>query len=159
MVYLSFLIWIILCKMQFSFSSLPHFRGLNLIPFAGSLVRNNQLIYNEIILNVIIFIPFGLYLSILKLNWSFEKEIFTIAAVSLSFEIIQYIFAIGGADVTDLIGNTVGGIAGIGMYIMSSKIFKEKTTKILSVIALSGTIFIILFGLLAMRFITYKFSL
>ena len=57
-VYLLLLIWIVLFKMQFSFNTMPHFRGLNLIPFAGSVVKNNQLDYNEIILNLIAFIPF-----------------------------------------------------------------------------------------------------
>lgn len=58
-VYFFILIWIILFKMQYSFHTLPSFRGLNLIPFAGSVVKNNQLDYNEIILNMIVFVPFG----------------------------------------------------------------------------------------------------
>lgn len=156
-VYLLVLIWIILFKMQFSYNTLPHFRGLNLIPFAGSVIKNNQLDYNEIILNMIVFIPFGLYLSMIKLNWSFWKKIIPIAGVSLLFELLQFLFAIGGTDITDLISNTLGGTAGIGFYIVFSKIMKEKTNKILNILALIGTICIVLLGILAMRFITYKF--
>ena len=156
-VYFLVLIWIILFKMQFSFNTLPHFRGLNLIPFAGSVIKNNQLDYNEIILNMMVFIPFGLYLSMIKLNWSFWKKIISIAGVSLSFELLQFLFAIGGTDITDFISNTLGGVVGIGFFIVFSKIFKEKTNKILNILALIGTICIVLLGLLAMRFITYKF--
>ena len=156
-VYFFILIWIILFKMQFSFNTLPQFRGLNLIPFAGSVIKNNQLDYNEIILNVMVFIPFGLYQSMLKINWSFLKKIISIAGVSLSFELLQFLFAIGGADITDLISNTLGGALGIVSYIMFSKILKEKTNKILNILALIGTICVVLLGLLAMRFITYKF--
>lgn len=156
-VYFLFLTWIILFKMQFSFNTLPHFRGLNLIPFAGSVIKNDQLDYNEIILNMAVFIPFGLYLSMMKFNWSFWKKIIPIAGVSLLFELLQFLFEIGGTDITDLISNTLGGTVGIGFYIVFSKILKEKTSKILNILALIGTICIILLGILAMRFITYKF--
>jgi glycopeptide antibiotics resistance protein len=78
------------------------------------------------------------------------------AGVSLLFELIQYIFTIGGSDITDLISNTLGGVIGIGFYIVFSRILKEKTNKILNILALIGTICFILLGLLAMRFITYK---
>jgi glycopeptide antibiotics resistance protein len=156
-VYLTVLIWIILFKMQFSFNTLPQFRGLNLIPFAGSVIKNNHLDYNEIILNMIVFIPFGLYLSMINLNWSFWKKIIPIAGVSLLFELLQFIFEIGGSDITDLISNTLGGTVGISFYIIFSKILKERTNKILNLLALIGTICIVLLGLIAMRFITYKF--
>lgn len=156
-VYFFVLIWIILFKMQFSFNTLPHFRGLNLIPFAGSVIKNNQLDYNEIILNMMVFIPFGLYLNMLKLNWAVWKKIILIAGVSLLFELLQFLFEIGGTDITDLISNTLGGAIGIGFYIMFTKILKEKTNKVLNILALIGTICIVLLGILAMRFITYKF--
>ncbi|WP_238886671.1 VanZ family protein [Clostridium sp. YIM B02551] len=157
-VYFLVLIWIILFKLQLSFNTLPHFRGVNLIPFAGSVIRNNQLDYTEIILNIIVFIPFGLYLSMIMLNWSFCKKIITIAGVSLLFELLQFIFAIGGTDITDLISNTLGGAIGIGIYIVFSKILKEKTNKILNILALVGTICIILLGILISRMVTFKFK-
>lgn len=136
-VYFLILIWIILFKLQVSFQDLPHFRGLNLIPFAGSVIKNNRLDYNEIILNIVVFIPFGLYLSMIKPHWPFWKKAISIAGVSLLFELLQFLFAIGGADITDFIGNTFGGIAGIACYFIFSKIFKEKTNKILNILALN----------------------
>ena len=156
-VYFLVLIWIILFKMQFSFNTLPHFRGLNLIPFAGSVIKNNQLDYSEIILNIVVFIPLGLYLSMIMRNWSFWKKIISIASVSLLFELLQFLFSIGGTDITDFISNTLGGVAGIGLYTVFFKIFKEKTNSILNILTLIGTICIVLLGLLAMSFITYKF--
>jgi len=143
-VYFVLLIWIIVFKMQYSLNDLPNFRGLNLIPFAGSIIKNNQLDYSEIIQNVIVFIPFGLYLSMIKPDWPFWKKSISIAGVSLSFELMQFLFAIGGADITDLIGNTLGGVVGIGSYIVFSRILKEKTIKILNILALTGTICIVL---------------
>lgn len=141
--YLFVLTWIILFKMQFSFQELRHFtnfRGINLIPFAGSVVKNNQIDIGEIIYNVLAFIPFGIYISMLKPSWSFLKKIVPVVGVSLLFEVLQFIFAIGGTDITDLIGNTLGGIIGVGVYIVFHKLFNTKANKILNVLASIGTI-------------------
>lgn len=72
--YMIALIWIILLKMQFSFKDLDHVRRVNLIPFAGSVVINGKLDFGEIIANIIIFIPFGIYVCMLKSEWSFVKK-------------------------------------------------------------------------------------
>ena len=151
-IYFLVLIWIVIFKMNFSFNTLPHFRGLNLMPFAG--IKSD---YNEIILNMIVFIPFGLYLSMTKLNWSFLKKIIPIAGVSLLFELLQFLFAIGGTDITDFISNTLGGAVGIAFYILCSKILREKTNIVLNIFALIGTICIVLLGLSSMRIIAFKF--
>ncbi len=150
-IYLLSLIWIILFKMTLSFNELPHIRNINLIPFADSTIINNQIYFEEIIQNIIIFIPFGIYLSMLKPNWSFIKKVVPMASVSLLFEVFQFIFAIGATDITDFIGNTLGGIVGIGVYFILCKIFKEKMkiNRVLNVFALIGTVCVIgLLGLL-----------
>lgn len=142
-VYIFVLTWIILFKMQFSFQDLRQFtdfREINLTPFAGSVNVNNQIDFNEIILNVLSFIPFGIYISMLRPNWFFLKKVVPIAGVSLLFEVLQFIFAIGGSDITDLMGNTLGGIIGVGVYIVFCKLFSTKANKILNVLASIGTI-------------------
>ncbi|MCC0641967.1 MULTISPECIES: VanZ family protein [unclassified Clostridioides] len=150
-VYIILLTWIILFKMQFDISSLEtmNLRNINLVPFAGSLIVNNRVDISEIILNVAIFVPFGIYLCILKEEFSFIKKIVPIFITSLVFETLQYIFAIGASDITDLIGNTLGGIIGIVVFMLLSKIFKHKTMKIINVLALIVTAIVVLFlGLL-----------
>ena len=57
---------------------------------------------------------------------SFVKGTFWAGATSLSLELIQLAFAIGGADITDLITNTLGAAAGIFIYLLSTKIFKNE---------------------------------
>ncbi|MGC9934297.1 VanZ family protein [Priestia aryabhattai] len=142
-IYLFALTWIIVFKMQFSLQELPDFRKINLIPFAGSAKVNNQIYFNEIIYNVLAFIPFGIYISMLKPNWSFLKKIAVIAGVSLLFEVLQFIFAIGASDITDLIGNTLGGIIGVGVYIVFCKLFSTKANKILNILTSLGVIFLV----------------
>lgn len=64
-IYLVILTWIILFKLQLSIADLPHIRSINLIPFQESVIINDKLNVKEIIYNVIIFIPLGLYISML----------------------------------------------------------------------------------------------
>lgn len=152
-IYLAVLTWIILFKMETNLSLLQrmHQRSVNLIPFAGSLVVNGSVDVAEILLNVIAFLPFGIYLSMISPEGSVSKKILSIALVSLSYEILQYIFALGASDITDLLGNTLGGILGVGIFILFSKIWKHKTIKLLNVMGLIGTATVILFlGLLTL---------
>lgn len=150
-IYLLLLIWIILMKTEFSFNQIYRMRSTNFIPFAGTAVYNNQLHYQEIYLNVLIFVPFGIYLSILKPKWNFMQKIIPIFLVSLSFESLQYLLMIGATDITDLLGNTLGGLLGILFYYLIKKLVKskEKTNHYLSIFAFLGTMsFFLLFWIL-----------
>ena len=109
-IYLLILSWIILFKLQFSFSTLDHIRQINLIPFSDSVIANGRIDFDEIINNVIVFIPVGVYFSLLFRNKSFLKVIGSVLSISLAYETIQFIFAIGASDITDLICNTLGGL-------------------------------------------------
>lgn len=147
LVYLIVLTWIILFKMGFSIQELGHFRGINLIPFHGSAIVNNKIDFSEIYANVLVFVPFGLYISMLKSNWPFLKKVLPIAGVSLLYEVFQFILVIGASDITDFIGNTLGGIIGIGIYFVIRKMFKTENqiNKVLNIIALIATICILTF--------------
>lgn len=146
-VYFLVLTWIILFKMSFSVHNLVGLRSINLIPFHDSMIVNGRVGIQEIIYNIIAFIPFGIYVCMIADNWSILKKIIPIAEVSLSYEVLQFIFAIGAFDITDLIGNTFGGVIGIAIYFFISKLFKsnQKMNKVLNTIALIITILIIVF--------------
>ena len=42
---------------------IPHLRGINLIPYAASVVVNGKVQISEIIENMLVFLPFGLCIS------------------------------------------------------------------------------------------------
>lgn len=152
-IYFFVLIWAILFKMEFSFKYLHSPREVNLIPFADSMIINNKVSLLEIYMNIIAFVPFGVYIAMLKPNWSFLKKVAPIALTSMLVETLQYIFAIGAADITDFIGNTVGGIIGIIIYLIAYKLFKTnmRTNKIFNILMLIGTVgFILLAGLITL---------
>lgn len=144
-VYLLLLTWIILFKMGISMEDLGCLRSVNLIPFQECLVINGKLNFFEIYANILIFLPFGVYLSMLKSDWSFFKKVAPIASVSLFYEVMQYILGIGASDITDFIGNTFGGIIGIAIYPFFLKLFKTdlRANKIINVLALMVTICIV----------------
>ena len=65
-IYIFLVIWIILFKLSVSIDQLPHFRSINLIPFYYPNKTTYQI--REVLDNLIIFIPFGLYLKTLNIN-------------------------------------------------------------------------------------------
>ena len=142
MVYLLALTWIILFKLQMDFSNLRdmNYRSVNLIPFAGSGIVNDRVDVSEILLNVAAFVPFGIYVSMLKPDGGSWKMVLPIFCVSLFYEVMQYVLAIGGSDITDLIGNTLGGVVGIGVFAGLYRLFGKKIIKILNILALIGTV-------------------
>lgn len=151
-VYFIVLSWIILFKMELDISLLckMNLRSVNLIPFAGSLLVNGRVDVSEIILNIVAFIPFGVYISMLNRRQNILIKALLIAGVSLLYEIIQYVFRIGASDITDLLGNTLGGILGILFFALSYKVLENKIYKVFNTIALTGTILVVCFlGLLS----------
>ena len=125
--YFLILIWILLFKMSFSLDELYKNRSINIIPFIGSVIVNGRIYIDEIINNIVVFIPIGIYICMLKEDWSILKQISVGFFISLGIEVLQFILAIGATDITDLIGNTLGGIVGIGVFYLFSKVFKNKT--------------------------------
>lgn len=146
-VYFCILIWILLFKMSFSFDELYKSRSINIIPFSGSVIVNGKFYINEIINNILVFIPVGTYTCMLKQEWSILKKVSVAFFISLAIEVLQFILSIGATDTTDLIGNTIGGIIGIGIFYLFTKIFKNKAINILNILASIATV--VLVGLLS----------
>ena len=142
-VYTLILAWILLFKMSFSIDELYKNRNINIIPFMGSVIVNGKIDTSEIINNIIVFIPIGIYVCMLKKDWSILKKISVGFFISLGIEVLQFVLAIGATDITDLIGNTLGGIIGIGVFYLFSKVFKNKTNKIINILASIATILLI----------------
>ena len=144
LVYLAALFWIIVLKLNIHFS----YKGasnINIIPYKEPLILNGKVDYGEMILNVLVFIPLGLYVGILFKNLSVGKKFFSFFLTSFICEVLQYALKIGAFDITDIINNTMGGILGFFLYKATEKIFRKPSTaqKIINVIALIGTIFVI----------------
>ena len=68
------------------------------------------------------------------------------AVLSLCFEVLQWIFALGASDITDLITNTIGGILGVVLFFILGKLFKGREVLIVSIIGaiLEGLLIVLL---------------
>lgn len=143
--YLIMLLWLVLFKLRVNISSVfnyPH-RSLNLIPFAAPAKVNGEISFGEIIYNFLFFIPFGLLLSVNFKKPRFLTKLVFIMVFSVSVELVQYIFAIGATDITDVITNTLGGLIGLALYALCSKyINNEKLDRVINVI---GAVLFVLF--------------
>jgi glycopeptide antibiotics resistance protein len=152
--YLAILIWLVLFKFSFNISAVldRHHRSLNLIPFAAPSLINGAINYREMIFNCLFFVPFGLLLCINFKKIGLLPKIAFIKFFSLAAELIQYIFAIGATDITDVITNTFGGLIGLGVFSLCNKfISHEKLEKILISVGVLMLV-LILFFLVSIRF-------
>lgn len=148
-IYLIILSWILLFKLGVRFSYMAN-RRVNLVPFSQPLILNGKTDFGEMILNVVIFVPLGIYAGVLFKRWTFINKLFFFFLMSLMIEALQFIFRIGAFDITDIITNTLGGIIGLMIFIAIEKIFNNgiKAQKFINIIATTGTVLIILFLLL-----------
>ncbi len=133
-VYFILLTWLVLFKFATSISELPRIRGINFIPFHYAQETSTHL--KEVLYNIIIFVPLGVYVQIFKDKWNMMKKIMVILLSSILFETIQYAFAIGASDITDLIGNTMGGIIGIYLCMLLRKIAPKKCVSVINVLGI-----------------------
>ncbi|OOG75320.1 VanZ family protein [Algoriphagus sp. A40] len=140
-VYLIVLFWTIVLKFNIQFPNRGNLSGVNLIPYGGDLFPNNKFELGELLLNILLFIPLGLYVGILFKEWSVGKKILLSFLTSLLFEVLQFIYKIGIFDTADLINNTLGGTIGLLIYLATEKAFNnsDKARKLTNTIALTGT--------------------
>lgn len=143
-IYSVILFWIIVLKLNISFTY-KGTRNANLIPFREPLLYNGRIDYNEIFLNILIFVPLGLYVGILFKKLSAIQKIFSFFMVSFTCEILQFTLKIGAFDITDIINNTFGGIIGLVLLKGLEKAFNSpvKAQRFINIIATIGTIAII----------------
>lgn len=153
LLYLVALTWVIIFKIRFPLALYHTNRSLNLVPFGAS---GNDL---EIIINVLIFLPYGIFVCMFRDRKSFLKMLAPTFFTSLFYEAIQYIWALGASDITDLITNTLGGIIGIGIFFVLHKIFKDNVFNTINGMAV---LFLLLIGIviyvnMKFKFLIFKF--
>lgn len=139
-VYLIAIGWILLFKMGVRFSYMEK-RSLNFIPF-----NKASFFTGENILNVVVFVPLGIYAGVLFESWSFSKKLLFFFLLSLLVEGLQYILRVGAFDVTDLFTNTLGGVIGWGIFRAIERAFNnsERAEKFINLLAATGTILVVL---------------
>ena len=80
-------------------------------------------------------------------NHSIKNSILYGLILSIIYESLQYIFAIGATDITDIITNTIVAVLGALSYYILLKVFKNQS-KINNILIIIGLIFFIVFFIL-----------
>lgn len=132
-IYISFVLFFtlmpILTSLLFIFNH--PYKFMNLEPFVD-VINGNGDFFRQILLNVIMMIPFGFLLPLV--SWrdiKLKKVILYTFLFSLCIELFQpLINGIRSSDITDIITNVVGGIIGYLIYL----VFKPFVNKILNLI-------------------------
>lgn len=132
-VYLLFLLWAILWKFNAPFVGDGTLRIVNLIPFGGNS-------YPEMRFNLLIFVPFGLFVSMLAPWRAWFWRVLSGLVASAALETGQYILAIGYSDITDVMMNALGGVVGIAAFSVISKLFGKNATIALRVLCVLITV-------------------
>ena len=150
-IYCLLMVWIILFKLSISpaeVQALARPRNINWIPFYYEELSGTRFHRTEILNNLAVFVPFGLYLNMLGMKNG--RAVLAGFLFSFTLELCQFVFQLGSSDVTDLITNTLGTLVGIVLYAGLLRLVRsrKKANRILTVLALAATI--LLLALLAL---------
>lgn len=140
-VYLVLLAWIVLWKLEVP--SVGALRQIKLVPFAPSAGAGASSPF-EVVANVVLFVPFGLYIGLLAPSWPWWKVAGAVAGASLVLEVAQYGLALGSSDVTDVLVNTAGGLTGIGLLALARRRLRARTTTVMTRVCSIGTLLALL---------------
>lgn len=132
-IYVVLLIWIILWKLAVPWigeaALLPH--PIKLIPFLPT-AEDGGSAPLEVLFNVLLFIPYGLYLGLLAPSLQWWKAAGVFAGSSLILETAQPLLSIGSFDTTDVLVNTAGGLAGLGLLTLARRRLRTRTDVVMT---------------------------
>lgn len=116
-VYLALLAWVVLWKLEIPWigeaALLP--RPIKLVPFVASGDAGASM-PAEVVINLVIFVPFGLFVGALAPKTTWWRTGLLALAVSLVLETVQHVISTGSFDTTDLIVNAAGALIGHAIF-------------------------------------------
>ena len=126
-IYLVLLAWTVVWKLEVPYvgaaAGLP--RPIKLIPFVPSAEAGGSAPI-ELVANILLFVPFGLYLGLLAPTWQWWKVTGMLIGASLILETTQHLLSTGSFDTTDVIVNTAGGLTGVGLLAFARRRFQAR---------------------------------
>jgi len=142
-VYLVVLVWTVLWKLE-----VPWTGGdtmVKLVPFVAADGAGASAPV-EVVANLVLFVPLGIYLGLLAPRWPWWAAAGTIAGASVALEVTQYVLAVGRSDTTDVIVNTVGGLVGLGLLALARHTLAARTATVMTQICSIATVLALLAG-------------
>ena len=137
-VYLVLLVWGVLWKLETPWVGDAGQRIIKVVPFVAA-GRSGASTPFDVVANLLLFVPFGLYLGLLAPARSWRTAAGTVAAASLALEVAEYALAVGSTDVTDVVVNTAGGLLGLGLLALVRSRLQGRTAPVMARACVAGT--------------------
>jgi glycopeptide antibiotics resistance protein len=138
--YLVLLAWVVLWKLEVPWigDAATLLRPLKLVPFVpnGDAGASAPI---EVVINLVIFVPYGLLLGALAPTWVWWKAAAIFLGTSLILESTQHLISTGSFDTTDLIVNTAGGLIGYGICAALRRRFGSRAPVLIARVSLIVT--------------------
>lgn len=144
-VYLVLLVWIILWKLEVPSigAAAGLARPIKLVPYlpSGDFDASDPL---EVLVNILLFLPFGIYLGMLAPRLRWWAIVAILIASSLVLETTQHLLSVGSFDLTDVIDNSLGGLVGFGALVLARRRLGAKAGWLVTRVCLIGGIIAVL---------------
>jgi glycopeptide antibiotics resistance protein len=138
-VYLVLLAWIVLWKLEIPWIGSGAQRQIKLVPFVRTADAGATAPF-DLVANIVLFVPFGFYLGLLVPSWRWGKVAGVLVGASVFLEVAQYALAVGRSDITDVVVNTAGGLAGLGLLALAHRRYQARTAAVMTRVCLVGTV-------------------
>jgi glycopeptide antibiotics resistance protein len=132
-VYLALLAWVVLWKLDVPWigEAAGLARPIKLVPFVAA-GEDGASKPNEMLINLVLFVPFGLFARALAPAWNWWKTGLAALGTSLVLETVQHLISTGSFDTTDLIVNTAGALIGGSMFVAIRRAAGEHSSIVMS---------------------------
>lgn len=112
LVYLVLLTWVVMWKLEMPWVG-GGVRNVKLVPFVAGSNGDGASQPIEVWANLLLFVPFGVYLRLLAPSWSPLSVTALAVGVSGAMEAAQFVLTVGRTDSSDVIANTAGTVVGM----------------------------------------------
>ena len=85
----------------------------------------NFTVFANLFGNILIFVPYGFFISMASRSRGFFKTLFCSMGLSLCVEIVQLFTRVGSFDVDDILLNTIGGVLGYVLFAICNRIRRK----------------------------------
>ncbi|MFB7893265.1 VanZ family protein [Microbacterium sp. NPDC056044] len=132
-VYLALLTWVVLWKLEVPWigDAAGLARPIKLVPFAPSGDAGASA-PAELLINLVLFVPFGLFIGALAPTWSWWRAGVAALGASLLLETVQHLISTGSFDTTDLVVNTAGALVGWAVFLAVRRSAGERTAAVMT---------------------------
>ncbi|KQX07635.1 MULTISPECIES: VanZ family protein [unclassified Leifsonia] len=145
-IYLGIVVWAVLWKLGVpSVGSVE--RVIKIVPFVATATNGANRPF-EVMMNLVLFVPFGVYLGLLRPLWPWWRAGAAVAGTSLLLEIMQFILATGSTDATDVVVNTAGGLLGLRLLTLTRRRFSVTDIGVARLCAIGTVVLVLVTALL-----------